>query len=167
MYVCIWLDKHSLDYFIFVAPVAFKGILGHAGIFSYLKLCQPKQTQFPCGSMWSQAHSICFSLILAFSLFNWENKVGPGAPTDPVQMVVSKLVPTVLPRRRESSLTAQLISSEAVFSTWSENRLSDHAVLCCWQCWELCPQQDLSLGLRHLLDVKLRICLLSCEVNRS
>lgn len=56
--------------------------------------------------MWSQAHSICFSLILAFSLFNWENEVGPGAPTDPVQMVVSKLVPTVLPRRRESSLTA-------------------------------------------------------------
>lgn len=81
--------------------MAFKGILGHAGIFSYLKLCQPKQTQFPCGSMWSPAHSVCFSLILAFSLFNWENKVGPGAQTDPVQMAVSKLVPTVPSRRRD------------------------------------------------------------------
>lgn len=46
--VCItWLGKCPLSYFVSAGFVAFKGILGHAGIPSYLKLCQPKQTQFP------------------------------------------------------------------------------------------------------------------------
>lgn len=37
----------------------------------------------------------------AFFLLNWENKAGPGAQTDSVQMAVSKLVPTVLSRGRD------------------------------------------------------------------
>lgn len=45
--VCTWLGKCPSNYFVSAGIVAFKGILGHAGISSYLKLCQPKRTQFP------------------------------------------------------------------------------------------------------------------------
>lgn len=76
--VCIWLVKCPLNCFISVVIVAFKGILGHAGIFSYLKLWQPKHPQFPGGSMWSQACSICFSLILPFSYWTGRTKWDPG-----------------------------------------------------------------------------------------
>ena len=61
-----WLGKCPLYYFISVPNVAFKGILSHAEISSYLKLCQSKNTQFPHGPGWSQAPSVCFSLILHF-----------------------------------------------------------------------------------------------------
>lgn len=43
--VCTWLGKCPSNYFVSAGIVAFKGILGHAGISSYFKLCQPKQTQ--------------------------------------------------------------------------------------------------------------------------
>lgn len=131
--VCTWLGKCPSNYFVSARIVAFKGILGHVGISSYSKLCQPKQTQFPVSSRYlSPNKSLLWCL--------WGEI---------------------------SNSTAQLISSEAIFLTWSEKHHFEHQVLCFWHQCEPCPWQEVSLGLKHLLDSKLSICLHSHEVTWS